>query len=125
MEQNLYAPPEALILDAPATGVVEAEFYVVSRKKFLVLFFVTMGLYQLYWFYAHWARWRDAHRESIWPVWRSIFQVFFTHRLAREIEGSLVRADPRARFNGGVYATLVVMLQVATNLSIRYSPVTV
>ena len=117
MEYNVYAPPAAMVMDAPRANA--PEFYVVSRTKFLVLFFVTMGAYQLYWFYKHWARYRAYRREDLWPVARAIFPVFFTHSLSGEIDQSLARADTQHRWSPEALATGYVIFAVAGSLCDR------
>lgn len=45
--------PDVVIADA------EPMFYVVSKRKFTILFLSTIGLYYLYWFYKNWDRYQD------------------------------------------------------------------
>lgn len=59
----------------------EMEFYVVSPKKFLVLFLCTFGVYTVYWFYKHWSLYKKSSSEDMWPIMRGIFSIFFTHSL--------------------------------------------
>ena len=46
MEVNIYQAPEA---DLSKPEIEDSQFYVVSRLKFLTLFFITLGLYEIYW----------------------------------------------------------------------------
>ena len=83
-EPNLYAPPASEIRGESPAGALQAHtFYVVSIPKFCVLYVATFGVYGLYWFYMHWQRYRRGHgqHESIWPVPRALFSIFFTHAL--------------------------------------------
>jgi hypothetical protein len=57
------------------------EFYAVSQKKFLIMYIGTLGLYSVYWFYKHWSLYKKSENEEMWPIMRSIFQIFFTHSL--------------------------------------------
>jgi hypothetical protein len=84
MTENVYAPPKANL--APVNESDAARFYVVSSRKFLILFFATLGMYQFYWFYKNWALYKRSTGESIWPVPRAIFGVFFVHALFRNVE---------------------------------------
>ncbi|GHB75527.1 hypothetical protein GCM10008107_26420 [Psychrosphaera saromensis] len=59
----------------------EMEFYVVSPKKFLILFLGTFGMYTVYWFFKHWSQYKKSTNEDMWPIMRGIFSIFFTHSL--------------------------------------------
>lgn len=118
MEANIYAPPAAVVADAPPR-VAAPEFYVVAKTKFFVLFFVTLGLYQLYWFYRHWARYRGFHRAHLRPIWRAIFPIFFAHSLCREIGSSLARAGAVHRWSPALLAWGFVLAQIASTVTDR------
>lgn len=115
MEDNIYSPPTAIVADAPATAAAQ-RFYAVSPTKYWVLMIVTLGLYRLYWFYKHWSNYRYATGESMWPIWRSIFSVFFTHSLFREIEAQIGRVHSRHDWNPVLWATLYVVAVISEGL---------
>lgn len=116
METNVYAPPVAVVADPPSYA---PEFYVVGRTKFLVLFTATLGMYLLYWFYKHWARYRAFRQVDLWPVPRAIFSIFFTHSLASEIDQSLVRSGTRFQWSPGVLAGGYVISQIVSTVCDR------
>lgn len=100
-------------------------FYVVSVKKFSVLYIATLGLYGLYWFYKNWACYKsqwardDQDREDLWPIARAIFAVFFVHSLFREVK-ALGRNKPMVEaWQSGKHATQLVVLMVAAQLMNR------
>lgn len=37
----------------------EPKFYIVSHRKFTVLFLATMSMYCVYWFYKNWDRYKE------------------------------------------------------------------
>ena len=113
MTDNLYAPMQA---DLGRMDANEAEFYVVGRTKFLCLFVLTLGLYQLYWSYKQWSQYQKATGDAIWPVARGLFSIFFVHKL-------YARAAQRIRDNGRSYvwnhdqwATAFVVASVGPHL---------
>ncbi|GGM77497.1 hypothetical protein OCF84_17105 [Shewanella xiamenensis] len=53
----------------------------VSLAKFVIMFFATFGLYQIYWFYKQWQALKEYYDLDAWPIARCIFTVFFTHSL--------------------------------------------
>ncbi|MEN5061382.1 hypothetical protein [Luteimonas sp. TWI1416] len=114
---NLYAPPTADVAPMPATAADAQPFYVVSATKFCVLFFVTFGLYVLYWFYVHWRRWGRAHNETVWPVPRALFSIFFAHALARRIDQRLRALGIVRAWSPALAATVYVVCQIGSTVT--------
>ena len=117
MTGDIYQAPEAEL--GSETESVEHEFYVVSGPKFLALMIGTFGLYEFYWFYRHWKNYSVCHSESMWPVLRAIFSVFFTHSLCSRIDASLQTADKQYRWSPTLLATLFVVLVLAGRIADR------
>ena len=108
-EPNLYATPNAE-LDDP-TGAPGA-FYVVSIRKFVILFPSTLGMYSLYWFYAHWRNFKHRFGDSIWPVPRAIFNIFFVHSLYGNIRDRLKDRGLSYDWSPMPLATFFVVLSI-------------
>lgn len=105
-----------------AAGGDNALFYVVSTRKFLVLYLLTFGLYGVYWFYQNWARYNRnspyAARagNKLWPLPRAIFSVFFTHDLFRKIKTN-AGLDPKVgAWSQKSDATFLVVLLLVSNM---------
>jgi len=50
-----------------------AVYYPVSLSKFIVLSLLTMGIYDIYWFYKNWRFVHDRDNSTIMPFWRALF----------------------------------------------------
>lgn len=61
-------------------------FFPVSRLKLLVMYTVTFGLYQVFWFYKNWQLFKAKTGDDISPFWRTVFVAFFFYELLHEIE---------------------------------------
>ncbi|ALN60618.1 hypothetical protein GLE_5277 [Lysobacter enzymogenes] len=121
MQDNVYAPPASDVV-VPAPSGQGNEFYVVAPLKFCLLFFFTLGLYQLYWFYMQWARYRRRHPgETLWPVARAIFSIFFAHVLAGRIDAAVRARGERHDWAPGTVATIYVVSQIASSALDRLS----
>lgn len=121
-DTNLYAPPASEIrAEAPTEALQAHTFYVVSIPKFCVLYVATFGIYGLYWFYMHWQRYRRGHgqHESIWPVPRALFSIFFTHALVARIATVLGPGRRDVRWSPGSLATTYVVFEIASNILSR------
>lgn len=120
MDENVYAPPASNVVDAAPDGVND-DFYVVAPFKFCLLFFVTLGLYQLYWFYMQWARYRRRTGATVWPLARTIFAIFFTHSLAQRLDEAVRARGASYAWSPSAAATIYVIAQIASSVFDRLS----
>lgn len=116
MQDNVYAAPVAVLADASTASVRTAQpFFVVAPRKMALLFFATFGLYQLYWAYMHWARFRRVTKASLWPVARSLFSLFFINSLMKEMEHRASRHG-RVDWSTSTMTSVYVGSQIAMNV---------
>lgn len=122
MSSNPYAPPVAVVQDVlpEASLSTEPVLYVVSRRKFAVLFFTTLGMYQWYWFYRNW---RLLKREdpSIWPWPRTCFNIFFIHSLFRHVARIAKKDRVSIVWDAGSHARFLVFIKIIHSLFDRLS----
>ena len=119
--EDVYQPPKAPLMVEKPQDLDTAAFYVVGKKKFLILLIGTLGLYGIYWFYKHWAIQKSVTREDIWPVARSIFNIFFTHSLANRIAGTIQDKSIPYIWSAGKNATAYVIGSILGNIADRIS----
>ena len=115
MTRDPYTPPAAAVVDRPPDDARDAPFFVVSPTKVMALSICTLGVYQLFWFYMHWRRWRVGRSETVWPVARAIFALFYVHALERRIDQTL-EARVLARHRGTFAAATVYLLLTALDI---------
>ena len=97
------------------------EYFPVSEGKLITLYILSFGLYGIYWFYMNWKLQQAKMDKKIFPVWRSIFSIFFTHSLFKRINRSAEHLEKKHKFNANVMATLFVAAVVISNLLDRVS----
>jgi hypothetical protein len=121
-DANPYATPRA-----PLTGESSApgEFYVVSPRKFLLLFVFTSGVYGVYWFWRHWKLLRDSRKLDIWPIPRGLFSIFFAHALNREIDETLQKTRALHIWAPSNVATTYVVFSLIGSISDRLAGVSI
>jgi hypothetical protein len=76
----------------------KARYFPVSILKFCVMSVLTLGVYQLYWFYQSWSYVRERDDSDIWPPVRALFGVFTYPLLLRDLsdeESQLREAGPQ------------------------------
>jgi hypothetical protein len=116
---NIYDAPASNLNDEPAASDEAHKFYVVGPLKFALLYAFTFGFYQLYWFYKNWSRYRAHTQESLWPVPRAIFTIFFTHSLFRRVNETIEAQDLEYSWDPGTLATWYVLAQIANRIMDR------
>jgi hypothetical protein len=62
----------------------------VSMRKFVVMSFFTIGIYDVYWFYWNWRRQRDLAGARISPGWRAFLSPFVAYTLMRDVRDAAV-----------------------------------
>lgn len=122
MSENPYAPPASALTEPLPDTQPGNPFFVTSTGKLVLMNLGTLGVYEVFWFYMHWARYRRRGRRDISPVMRAVFALFFVHQLAREIDGELHRTGVRHVWWPGATATAYVVISIASYVC-NYVPV--
>lgn len=114
MTDNIYKVPEANL--ETESSLDTHEFYVVSKTKFLILIFGTVGFYYVYWFYKNWRFYSNANNLKVWPVPRAFFSIFFVHSLFSAIAAKAKAKDVELQWNSNPLATLYVIVVLTSNI---------
>ncbi len=99
----------------------ETPFFPVSEAKLITLYILSFGLYGIYWFQQNWKRQQPMMDKKIYPVWRAIFSIFFTHSLFKRIDQQAVHLPQQHKFNANALATFFVAAIVVSNVIDRLS----
>lgn len=116
---DLYESPSSNLMMSP--DLADTDFYVVSERKFLVLFLSTVGMYSAYWFYRNWKTYKTANDLAIWPIPRGIFSIFFVHSLFERIREKATSKQLDLFSNASNVATLYVVLTIVSSIMDRLS----
>lgn len=124
MDNLVYAPPAAQ-LDTAKTVEASQAFYIVGKTKFACLFFLTLGIYQFYWYYKNWSNykqycmWESGPDDDIWPFPRALFTIFFVHRLLYRVSEFAESKMRNISFSVDSIATPIVLLIILMNVMDR------
>ena len=94
----------------------QKERELLSVNNFIILFFLTMGLYGVWWMYKSWRYFREKENLDIMPAMRAIFAIFFLYGLFERIQdlalsrGYTKRYSSSALFVGFVALNLLAQL---------------
>lgn len=83
---------------------------------FCLLSFFTFGLYTIYWFYKCWCFFEESYEWDIYPVWRAIFTIFFTHSLLETINDLAIEKGHSGISRINTYATGYVVVAIVQRL---------
>jgi hypothetical protein len=107
---------------APAAQVAPA-WFAVGPAKLVVMSLVTLGFYQIYWFYQHWRRVRDGG-EAVWPLPRSVFGVIFCYPLFQRVYQSAQDAASSAG-SPGLLAVAYILLCISWKLPTPFDMISI
>ncbi|PCJ29753.1 MAG: hypothetical protein COA90_11245, partial [Gammaproteobacteria bacterium] len=116
MDDNIYQAPRADLSSPNNIEDTDNEYYVVSIRKFTILFLATFGIYYLYWFYQNWSLYKAKNEATIWLIPRTIFNIFFTHTLFKNIDNTLKKKSIEHSWSPTTLATLYVVITIIGNI---------
>lgn len=121
MTENAYEVPKSVLTEE--TSAIKQEFYIVSRSKFIVLYLSTLGVYANYWSYRNWKHYKLKNDESLWPVVRGFFDIFFVYSLFSRIEFKRNQLGIERTWSpnwlAGTYILLTIIMNISNQLSER------
>lgn len=91
--------------------------YIISANKFVVLSFITFGLYTVWWFYKAWRFFKQINNSSLHPALRTIFGIFFFIPLTSMI----IDLAKRKSYQKNYSPTLLFIAYLIT-ISLSYLP---
>lgn len=118
MEESVETSKQKVVSDIESS---EMGFYVVSPKKFIILFLGSMGIYSLYWFYKNWSNYKKDTGDKMWPVARSLFSIFFVHDLFKKMMGKGSNQTGEMSKHVNVITVVYMFAYVASTVSDRLS----
>jgi len=111
------APVEKKYTDQP--------FFYVSVKKMIFLTVITLGLYELYWFYKQWSFVKGHIKSNIKPFWRSLFAVFFCQDLFKKVKEFSNSKKVPVGYNPELLALMYIVLTFCWKLPEAFSLISI
>ncbi|MCE9685500.1 hypothetical protein LZP73_04610 [Shewanella sp. AS16] len=111
---------EAIIAgESAAEGAVpqhHVPLFHVSLKKLVIMFTLTFGAYQFYWFYKQWQALKQHYALEVWPIARSIFSIFFIHSLYDYVNGYIRETEREYSWKSEGLALTYVLVAIASGI---------
>jgi len=96
-------------------GVSTIEYFAISPKRLALFSILTLGIYEIYWFYKNWEAVKKFEEQKIYPFWRAIFAVFFCYGLFKKVLESAKSHTYEDSYSPGWLATAYILLLVVGN----------
>jgi hypothetical protein len=100
-------------------------YFAVPLSRLFLFSFISLGLYQLYWFYRNWTIIRDKNGEDIRPFWRTVFNIFYCYGLFRRVSESAREREYAGSYSAGLVAAAFIILSFLGSISGQSEAVTV
>lgn len=82
----------------------------VDQNKFILFYFLSLGLYGIWWMYKSWKFFQEKDKLDIWPAARAIFAIFFAYSLFDEIQRYAQANGYQKSFSsGGMFAAFLLL----------------
>jgi hypothetical protein len=98
-----------------SAGLRDIEYFAISPKRLALFSILTLGIYEIYWFYKNWQAVKSAEGAKISPFWRAIFAIFFCHSLFKKVLESAKSYAYRESYSPDWLATAYIFLLVIGN----------
>lgn len=120
---NLEKDSTTLIEQAPHHSVEVQK--IISINKFMLLCFLTMGLYQIWWMFKAWRFFMQKDKLDIMPAFRAVFYIFFLYSLFKKINNYAKQQGYTENFSSGWMFIGFIFFSVLTKLPEPYDLITV
>ena len=117
---ELQAPNQPIASPASHQPTKDIAFFNISPARLVMLSLITLNIYSLYWFYRNWVAIKEAENRPIWPFWRAIFYLFFTHSLFKKVYRAANNKGYQQKVPSWYWATAYITLILTARLMAQY-----
>lgn len=111
---EIYKSPQADLTNNLEGDDSDNQFFIISPKKLVIMYILTMGLYVLVYFYQHWKAQKIEHDLKVNPILRSIFSIFFVHSLFSRIKEQATSRNIEETQKLSTLATIYVICSIVS-----------
>ena len=91
------------------------EYFSLSNTKLVLMCVLTLGFYDLYWFYRNWKAVKLQEQKKISPFWRAFFAIIFCYSLFKRALVSARSKGYQSKATPEVLAAAYIVLNVVAN----------
>ena len=108
--------------DTALAGVRPAEFHVISIKKFIFMYAITMGWYLIIWFYLQWRQYKRSTGVNVWPAFRSGIGLLYVFSLFSKVQRALVESGRDYEWFPTARAIVLFTAWIVSNATLLMEP---
>lgn len=102
--------------------VKDIEFFSISIFKLVSLSFLTLGLFNIYWFYRNWKAVEKFEHKKMYPFWMSIFAIFTCNALLKKVLFYATENGYKKSYNTIFLSTIFIVFTILGNAWGRMDP---
>lgn len=91
------------------------EYFAISTRRLALFSILTLGIYEIYWFYKNWQAVKESERQKISPLGRTIFIIFYCNSLFRKVLESAKSHGYQSSYSPGWLATTYILFLLVGN----------
>ena len=86
----------------------QTQYFTVPNRKLILLCVLTLGIYEVYWFYKNWKAVQLQEQKRILPFWRAVFSLLFCYSLFKRIVLAAKQKGYQPKMQHGALAVLYI-----------------
>lgn len=102
----------------------EVIYFQKDPKKVALLSFLTLGIYNVYWFYKHWRAVKVSTGINTHPIFSTIFSIFTIYFLFKRITNSAKKHGYNTKFNACLFTFIFLIPSLIFASMIWFCPIT-
>ena len=88
----------------------DIEYFSIPLRRLAFLSVLTLGLYEIFWFYKNWEAIRKTEQQKISPFGRAIFAIFYCYSFFKKVLRSAKKYNYSDSYSPELLATLYIVL---------------
>lgn len=95
--------------------IIDVEYFSIPPARLALFSILTLGIYEIFWFYKNWEAIKKAEQQKISPLGRAIFTVFYCNSLFKKVLESAKSQGYQNSYSPGWLATAYILLLLIGN----------
>jgi len=96
--------------ESPVIEKLPQPYFVVNRKKLIIMLIITGGFYQFYWFYKNWEVVGKNTGKNISPIFRALFSFITAYWLFKQFNKSAIDYGLNQKLASGLLAITYLII---------------
>lgn len=99
----------------------DVEYFYLEPKQLVILSIVTLGFYDLYWFYRNWQAVAKGEQVKLSPAARALFAIFYCYSLFKKVLESAKKHGYVEVYSAKILAGGYILILIASSIISSFS----